>query len=66
MDFKTSSGCNSGIKYFVQPDLPPVTSTGARNNLGSAIGLEYQILDDANHPDAKAGRDGNRTLGFAL
>jgi hypothetical protein len=63
VDFKTSSGCNSGIKYFVQPDLPPVTSTGARNNLGSAIGPEYQILDDANHPDAKAGRDGNRTLG---
>ena len=29
---------------------------------GSAIGLEYQILDDVNHPDAKLGRDGNRTL----
>src|SRR5512136_1043740 len=63
LDFKTSSGCNSGIKYMVQPDLPPVTSTGERNSLGSAIGPEFQILDDANHPDAKAGRDGNRTLG---
>jgi hypothetical protein len=29
---------------------------------GSAIGLEYQLLDDARHPDAKEGRDGNRTL----
>lgn len=29
---------------------------------GSAIGLEYQLLDDALHPDAKMGRDGNRTL----
>ena len=29
---------------------------------GSAIGLEYQLLDDAVHPDAKMGRDGNRTL----
>ena len=30
---------------------------------GSAIGLEFQILDDAVHPDAKLGRDGNRTIG---
>jgi hypothetical protein len=30
--------------------------------VGSAIGLEYQILDDVQHPDAKMGRDGNRTL----
>jgi hypothetical protein len=29
----------------------------------SAIGLEYQILDDERHPDAKLGRDGDRTLG---
>jgi hypothetical protein len=30
---------------------------------GSAIGMEFQILDDANHPDAKLGRDGDRTIG---
>jgi hypothetical protein len=56
LDFIASTGCNSGIKYFVQTDAP-------RTSLGSVIGLEFQILDDANHPDAKAGRDGNRTLG---
>jgi hypothetical protein len=54
VDFKITKGANSGIKYFVDPDL----NTGA----GSAIGCEYQILDDRNHPDAKAGIAGNRTL----
>ncbi len=29
---------------------------------GSAIGLEYQVLDDERHPDAKLGIDGNRTV----
>jgi hypothetical protein len=63
VDFKTSKGCNSGIKYFVQPNLDPITGTGATAAVGSAIGLEFQILDDETHPDAKLGRDGNRTLG---
>jgi hypothetical protein len=52
-DFKLTDGANSGVKYFV---------TLAEGNTGSAIGLEFQILDDALHPDAKMGRDGNRTL----
>ncbi len=52
-EFKLTEGANSGVKYFV---------TESENNAGSAIGLEYQILDDARHPDAKMGRDGNRTL----
>jgi hypothetical protein len=55
VDFRLTEGANSGVKYFVDPAL----SKGA----GSAIGLEYQLLDDARHPDAKRGRDGNRTLG---
>ena len=63
VDFKTTPGCNSGIKYFVQPNLSAITGTGAKAPIGSAIGLEYQILDDERHPDAKKGRDGDRTVG---
>jgi 3-keto-disaccharide hydrolase len=63
VDFKLSPGCNSGIKYFVQPNLKPITTAGIVTNVGSAIGLEYQILDDERHPDAKLGRNGDRTLG---
>jgi len=62
-DFKITEGANSGIKYFCEPNLDPITGTGAKAATGSAIGLEYQILDDARHPDAKMGRDGNRTIG---
>jgi len=54
VDFRITEGANSGIKYFVDPDL----NTGA----GSAIGCEFQILDDERHPDAKEGVAGNRTL----
>jgi len=52
-DFKLTEGANSGVKYFV---------TESEGNKGSAIGLEYQILDDKLHPDAKLGKNGNRTL----
>ena len=62
-DFKMSDGCNSGIKVFVQPNLSPIDKkTGKPAIKGSAIGLEFQILDDAKHPDAKHGRDGDRTI----
>lgn len=62
VDFKITPGANSGIKYFCEPNLDPITGTGAKAATGSAIGLEFQILDDALHPDAKQGRDGNRTI----
>ena len=63
-DFKCSPGCNSGIKIFVQPDISPIDKvTGKPTAKGSAIGMEFQILDDARHPDAKLGRDGDRTEG---
>lgn len=63
VDFRLTPGANSGIKYFVQPNLDPVTGTGAKASAGSAIGCEFQILDDLRHPDAKLGRNGNRTIG---
>ncbi|HEC42445.1 MAG TPA: DUF1080 domain-containing protein [Bacteroides sp.] len=54
VDFMLTEGANSGIKYFVDPEL--------NKGPGSSIGCEYQILDDRNHPDAKKGVSGNRTL----
>lgn len=62
LDFKMTEAANSGIKYFTQPNLNTKTGELMAINQGSAIGLEYQILDDQKHPDAKNGRDGNRTL----
>ena len=49
VEFKITKGANSGIKYFF-----------LRYEKGGWLGLEYQILDDETHPDAKLGRDGNR------
>jgi hypothetical protein len=63
-DFKITPGANSGIKIFVQPNISPVDKkTGQKTAVGSAIGCEFQVLDDVLHPDAKLGRDGNRTIG---
>ena len=45
LEFKITEGANSGIKYFVDTEI--------NQGKGSSIGLEYQILDDAKHPDAK-------------
>jgi len=42
-DWRISEGGNSGLKYFVLEDRD------------SAIGHEYQLIDDAKHPDAKIG-----------
>jgi len=55
VDFKITEGANSGIKYYVDTDL--------NKGPGSSIGLEYQILDDEKHPDAKLGNhEGSRTI----
>ena len=54
LDFLLSEGANSGIKYFI---------TERYGSNASAIGLEYQLLDDKRHPDATQGAAGNRTLG---
>lgn len=55
VDFKITEGANSGIKYFV---------TEKEKQKGSAYGLEFQILDDTRHPDAKlyTTAPGSRTL----
>ena len=55
VDFKITEGANSGIKYFVDPFM--------NGGPGSAIGCEFQVLDDQRHPDAKLGVNGNRTMG---
>jgi 3-keto-disaccharide hydrolase len=39
--WQVQPGSNSGVKYFVA------------ETAGAAIGHEYQIIDDAKHPDAK-------------
>ncbi|MDO7171657.1 DUF1080 domain-containing protein [Mariniflexile sp. AS56] len=55
VDFRVNTGGNSGIKYYVD--------TNINKGAGSSIGLEYQILDDALHPDAKLGNhEGSRTV----
>ncbi|MFD2291124.1 DUF1080 domain-containing protein [Mariniflexile gromovii] len=55
VDFKLTPGANSGIKYYVDTEI--------NKGDGSSIGLEYQILDDDLHPDAKLGNhEGSRTV----
>jgi len=55
VDFKITAGANSGIKYYVDTEI--------NKGEGSSIGLEYQILDDARHEDAKLGsKEGSRTM----
>jgi hypothetical protein len=49
LDFRLEPGTNSGIKYALFKN--------------KSVGCEYQLIDDARHPDAKLGKNGNRTLG---
>jgi hypothetical protein len=56
VDFKITPGANSGIKYFVDAEV----NAGRE---GAQLGLEYQIIDDRLHPDAKLGKNGDRTMG---
>ena len=44
LEFRLTTGANSGVKYFVDPP-----------RYKSAMGLEYQLLDDEHHPDGKRG-----------
>lgn len=54
LEWKASKAANSGIFYLAQeiPGEPIYISSP-----------EYQVLDNANHPDARLGVDGNRMSG---
>jgi len=55
VEWKIAEGSNSGIIYHVHED-PKYRTT-------YLTGPEMQVLDNDKHPDAKKGRDGNRTAG---
>ena len=54
LEARLTEGANSGIKYQVTDDFP--------GKEGTFLGLEYQLLDNENHPDALNGRDGNHKM----
>src|SRR5690554_833936 len=60
LEWKVSKGGNSGIFYLAQE----VTTTDKDGNVKTEpiyiSSPEYQVLDNANHPDAKLGKDNNR------
>jgi hypothetical protein len=55
LDWKIAEGGNSGIFFHVAED--------PKYNTVWQTGPEMQILDDERHPDAKQGKNGNRTAG---
>ena len=56
MEWKVAKGANSGIFYLGQE----TTDENGRLQPIYISCPEYQVLDNANHPDAKLGKDGNR------
>ena len=50
-EWKVDKGSNSGVLYMIQE------VEGQPSYISAP---EYQVLDNANHPDAKLGKDGNR------
>lgn len=58
-EYKVAKGANSGVLYLAQE----VTSQKDGKEIVEPIYIsapEYQVLDNANHPDAKLGKDNNR------
>lgn len=63
LEWKVAKGSNSGIFYLAQ-------EVETKNKEGNPVmqpiyisAPEYQVLDNANHVDAMAGKDGNRQAG---
>jgi len=59
-EWKATPGANSGVKYNVsealstgQPETEMRPATGRQGASHSAIGFEYQMIDDDRHPDGK-------------
>ena len=60
LEWKVSKGGNSGIFYLAQ-EVKTVREDGSEKYEPIYISSpEYQVLDNANHPDAFLGGDGNR------
>ena len=60
LEWKVSKGGNSGIFYLAQ-EVSTTDKDGKVNMEPIYISSpEYQVLDNANHPDAKLGKDNNR------
>ena len=60
LKWKVSKGGNSGIFYLAQ-EVTTKNEDGTERYEPIYISApEYQVLDNANHPDAKLGVDGNR------
>ena len=58
-DWKVSKGGNSGVFYLAQ-EVTTEKDGVVRYEPIYISSPEYQVLDNANHPDAKLGKDNNR------
>ena len=59
-DWKISKGGNSGVFYLAQEVTTKKEDGTVQYEPIYISSPEYQILDNANHPDAKLGKDNNR------
>ena len=60
LDWKVSKGGNSGI-FFLAQEVSTTDADGNERMEPIYISSpEYQVLDNANHPDAQLGKDNNR------
>ena len=51
-DWKVTPGANSGVKYNVSEEMS-MAQGGQGGPSHSALGFEYQVLDDDRHPDGR-------------